>query len=310
MTDLTVYGRTAQEAATSIFAGADPPDDLVPEDIRARAKSLPDGTSTLLKWTTALAAQFSIDRRQHPEWSIGIPSFGFFDATTEEHGFGVIMHVDPGVRGDAVAIKVGAKTFRVLFRRCLWFPHAPAIHPQGGRSACWATSPSVVGDGVLTAKHVVERLLPTYPKVGDPVPMTSPHRPGGIGRVADLGAPGIDAVLIEPPAGGASTSTRHITSVKYVAPFTDVDMLLGAGTVRATVTSVTDTRGSLSTAFPGRVFLSNYGNPGDSGSLIQDLSGEGVGIYCGMVHTQAGNQEGYAQHLGQVVHTMGVTLKD
>jgi hypothetical protein len=87
-----------------------------------------------------------------------------------------------------------------------------------------------------------------------------------------------------------------------------VDVHSPAGLFSTKVTEVSSGRGTLDSSVPLRIFLANAGQGGDSGALVVDSNGNGIGLYTGEVTTPANLQEGFCQHLGQVEKTMAVDL--
>ena len=87
----------------------------------------------------------------------------------------------------------------------------------------------------------------------------------------------------------------------------DVDGLK-SGTFSTKITEVNSGRGTLHSSIPLRVFLANPGQAGDSGALVRDKNGMGIGLYMGEVTTPANVQEGFCQHLGQVEQSLNIDL--
>jgi len=83
---------------------------------------------------------------------------------------------------------------------------------------------------------------------------------------------------------------------------------MSSGIVSTTVTSVTELFGTLSARIPARVFIAHAGRQGDSGALIRDEAGNGVGIYTDRFVDIAGREQGMGMHLAQIVDTMKLTL--
>jgi hypothetical protein len=94
-----------------------------------------------------------------------------------------------------------------------------------------------------------------------------------------------------------------------VGPWTDVGFESTTGKIQTKVTAATDTRGSLDPSVPARVFLARPGQSGDSGALVIDSGGLGVGIYMGAIADASSTRtKGMRQHLAQAGDTMGLTL--
>ena len=287
-----------------------------------------------LLWVTALAEAF--DRFLHEEEGatfelmqpsdlppgakapeqrlIDTVAYGFLDPDTEADAFGVILYAGPEWWTPRISrpspgrrlppIVIDGMHFPVVIRHYSFEPHMPTIHPVGGRSTCWAET-STQQVGILTAGHVVDGLT-TLPNV-DLV-----EAAGGIvtGTLLARGPGGIDAAVVEPPQGVPGGRTPLLID-NWIAPWSDVQLHLGRRAVSTKVSAVTDTRGVLHAQLPSRVFLAAAGKPGDSGAACSRQSdGAFVGLYMGEMVTQANATEGVCQHLGQVRHTMNVSLSE
>ncbi len=252
-------------------------------------------------WTLALTEAFArtdIGRR--------IPGFrfataGFTDPEYERDDFGIILycHPNPIIRAGAhlASIVAGEREFPVYLRSVIEvLHHASLPDPMGMTSTCWARSTRGVGtDGVLTCKHGLVMLNPPT-MIGDQVEMRL-----GQTTLLDLGPDGIDAALLADPHGiqGASLKTR-----KYIAQFTDVT-IEGNVPWKTKVTEVYLFNGNYQAALPMRVFFAKPGKNGDSGALMVDDQGFGLGLYMGGdVNTATNHMHGFGQHLEQVTHLM------
>lgn len=256
-------------------------------------------------WTMALQNAFERENYAKEVPGFRLATYGFFDPETEIDGFGVIAYVAPSLLGIPGGqfhwVNVDDQTFPVIVRPANWRLHAPTVHPSLGTSTCWAKSRRVTlknKPGILTAKHVV-----AHTTIGSSVSLTS-----GKGRLLDLAPEGIDAALVQVPTSHWPLSPGTLSCQKFVAQWSDVDMCSPTGRFSTKVTEVSSGRGSLDPSIPLRIFLANHGQSGDSGALVMDNAGRGIGLYMGEVTTPANLQEGLCQHLGQVESSMAVDL--
>jgi hypothetical protein len=256
-------------------------------------------------WTIALENAFQREKYAQEMPGFRTATYGFFDPETEADGFGVIAYVAPSLygvpRGEFRWVSVDDQSFSVIVRPANWRLHAPTVHPALGTSTCWAKSrrPTLKSkSGILTAKHVVGK-----PAIGSAVPLTSGH-----GTLLDLAPEGIDAALVQVPSSNWPGSPGTLNCQKFVAQWSDVDVYSPSGQFSTKVTEVSSGRGTLDPSIPLRIFLANPGQSGDSGALVMDSAGRGIGLYMGEVTTPANLQEGFCQHLGQVESSMAVDL--
>ncbi|HVW78643.1 MAG TPA: hypothetical protein VHB45_13605 [Alloacidobacterium sp.] len=258
----------------------------------------------MVMWTMAIQNAFEKDN-----YAKGLPGFrtatyGFFDPETEMDGFGVIAYVAPSLdgppRGEFHWVNVDQESFRIMVRPAEWTLHAPP-NPTMGTATCWAQSrkPRLKNKpAMLTAKHVVGNRT-----IGSNVPLTS-----GRGTLLDLAPEGIDAALVRVSQSIWPGSPNPLQCQRFIAQWTDVDVYTASGSFSTKITEVNSGRGSLDPNIPLRVFLANPGQSGDSGALVLDTSGNGIGLYMGEMTTQANVQEGFCQHLAQVEDSMAVDL--
>jgi hypothetical protein len=62
-------------------------------------------------------------------------------------------------------------------------------------------------------------------------------------------------------------------------------------------------------SLPARIFLGWPREKGDSGALVTDLKGRGIGMYPGgIVNTATSRMEGISQHLGQAAGILNCEL--
>jgi hypothetical protein len=156
------------------------------------------------------------------------------------------------------------------------------------------------------------------PKVGDPVAFVdNAGNPIASGTVVDIAPPGIDAILVEPPKppgvapANVTPQGAAINVNPHVAFLSSATIAFSSGNTPSIVNSVTDPTHWQSAYFPNRLMLSRWGQVGDSGTLTLDSQKNAIGIYAGEWKDSQGRfVEGVAQHMGQVMHTMGLTLRD
>lgn len=268
-------------------------------------------TLTIL-WTIALQNAFEEQEIARYIPGVEIISYGFADPDVEEDAFGAIVYTAPRTAGheqaaeateQAVqAVKIGNLLFPVFVREARWEFHSNPVHPANGSAACWARSKkSALGNKIclLTAKHVVGvRVL------GNAVPLTQ-----GFGTLADIAPEGIDAALIQVPSSAYPHRVNPLACQNLIAQWTDVEVRgRESGVIQTKVIEVTSSRGSLHYSIPLRIFLATPGQAGDSGSLVVNDKGEGIGIYMGSVVSPQNQQEGFCQHLGQAVNALSLDL--
>lgn len=279
------------------------PDELLAE-ILLGSPGFDEWQARMVMWTIAIQNAFEKDNYVKELPGFRTATYGFFDPETEMDGFGVIAYVAPSLegppRGEFNWVTVDQESFRIMVRPAEWTLHAPP-NPTMGTATCWAQSrrPRLKNKpALLTAKHVIVNTT-----IGSAVPLAS-----GRGTLLDLAPEGIDAALVRVSKSIWPDSLKQLSCQKYVAQWTDVDVFTTSGGFSTKITEVSSGRGSLDPSIPLRVFLANHGQSGDSGSLVLDNSGNGVGLYMGEMTTQANLQEGLCQHLGQVEESMSVDL--
>jgi len=296
-----------KSSGPDLLPRADPSPNLIEADpaILQALDTLDSLPRHILRWVIALATAFY--RRQMWRYVRGyrFAAYGFADPEFESDDFCVLLYAFPipGFQDEVMWLEVGDDKFPVYVRRSVEIYHASLpVHPSLGTAACWAQSSKISAPGNLgfvTAKHVLGGAQP-----GSPAQTTR-----GQGTVLDIGPDGIDAALVEPPPSVSPVLGSRLTVVPIVAPWTDVSFDGSqSGRIQTKVTSVTDTRGSLNPHVPARVFLAHHGKNGDSGALVLDSGGQGVGIYTAMIVDAAGRAEGCSQLLAQVEYVMQLTL--
>lgn len=288
------------------------PQNRIPIAIQNVLKSIDPLQGHVIGWIFVLAQEFQRLALWKEIPGFRFVTYGLADPKWEGVEFAVLAYARrmTNVSDKPREITVDERVFHVFIRRPFENYHYPIVHPSNGRSACWAASPKVSQQAVLTAKHVLSSILQHDPQIGDKVPM---KRGASTiqGTVVDLGPDGIDAALVEPPNSSSILTGNAINPLTFVTPWMDVIINAAAGPINTKVTSVTDTRGILrSSLLPARVILADAGFPGDSGSLVNDPQGNGIGIYIGELTDPACRTEGISQHLGQVVDLMQLQLND
>lgn len=97
-----------------------------------------------------------------------------------------------------------------------------------------------------------------------------------------------------------------MTCLDQIPQWLDVSIVGRLGTLRTKVIEVQLGRMAYHPSIPLRVFLGHPGQPGDSGALVCDLQGNGIGVYMGSLGSPLGHQEGFCQHLAQATHIMNL----
>lgn len=187
--------------------------------------------------------------------------------------------------------------------------HAPSVNPVvpgQGSTTCWV-KPAPGNNlnwsqGALTARHIVETL-----NTGDPVQFSVGHPANQycVGQLADKGACPIDAAVIElAPSELPGSLSQLLVAGPHkllLPPGIDVNVHGAAsGSWTAKVLrhfALSDFWGAM---IGQRVFLDVPGKAGDSGALVQaSLTGEGLGIYMGIIPDGVGGHEAVCQDLYQ-----------
>ena len=199
-------------------------------------------------------------------------------------------------------VKAGKYRFPLFFAEHEEIAHCGFPQPSRGTTTCKAATkaPGRVMSGFLTAKHVAGN------SVGAVVPLECGHT----GFVANAGEGGIDAAFIV-CSSCTVTVGRSLDAKMHIAPWIDVAICTkSSGRIGAKVTAVSDTGGIYNHhQLPVRVLLSRHGSPGDSGALVVDeQTGEAVGIYVAAYMDQAGRAGGIAQGAFQVTEIMKLNL--
>jgi hypothetical protein len=243
--------------------------------------------------------------RQYPGfWFAAYGLFETFDVD-DPWAFGVIVYAQDEPPSDyefavdgermPVDVRIGAR----------YVPAAGKVHPLDGTTTCHARSGRVApaDTTLLTAAHILSPSLTTPVSVGDEVQLGS-----GRGIVVDVGPPAIDAMLVLPHGEELEHGSR-LEVEDRPAPYTEAYVHTSGLVQETMLMSVTDALGTLSPYVPSRLFLADACSAGDSGSLVTNREGKGIGIYTGRIQDIAGKAvHGVCQHLGQVVHCMNLSL--
>jgi len=195
-------------------------------------------------------------------------------------------------------------------------PADPGRKVAAGVTCCLAR-PRAGGDMMLlTAKHVVEGLLPSQIVGREWVPIVNAKGDYFPGRVYAKPPGVLDAVLIEPTPAIASNDP-NFTPFKPPAVVTAGDAVeLQLRSQPKTAAKVVETNPLANVPFSktppnlqaSQIIVDQYGSAGDSGSLIIDkATGDGVALYRGSVKVGK-TIRGAGQYLGQVAEAMDVEL--
>jgi hypothetical protein len=268
------------------------------------------GTVDDTRWRTILWSLALQNAFTEQQWGLKVPGFrfasiGFADPEREQDAFGIMVYTQAWKnKEDRLSFDLGGIGFPVFVRPSFEELHGPPqVHPSDGTAACWAKSRKA-GFGhkvaLLTAKHVVEGIAP-----GGPVRTTH-----GQGKLLDLAPASIDAALVVPPASVTPNLGGRLETLRYVAQWSDVQFT-GMGSKKAVKTKVTEVwfRDINHPSIPARIFLAWPGEKGDSGALVVDTNGKGIGIYLGgQVNIATNRMEGFCQHLDQAANLLECDL--
>ena len=188
--------------------------------------------------------------------------------------------------------------------------HGCPPHPAGGMNSCWvenASGGTRWSKGILASRHVVSGY-----SLGSSINLTpsTAHFLPSSGKLADIDACTIDAAVIGidpidwPPGLRRLSVNRAIAPGTTTGAFTDSTGIITSGSVLRVIHNSTY-YGNL---IGQRVITDFYGKPGDSGTLLRDGAGDGMGIYIGDIPDGAGGKEGLFQDLYQAKHYFGLDL--
>jgi hypothetical protein len=279
-----------------------PPVDLVPGAVREAAAAHADPSSgRALEWAAAIQTTFEREQMYRRFPGFRLASYGALHREIDGHSFGVAVHTSAPYEGIIDhGMEVGGATFPIAMRVADQVTLHRPPDPQAGTTACWTFSGRLASGKqyALTAEHVVDGHARGK---GAQVALAG----GGSATIEDMAPPGIDAALLDL---GSGPPALPFTSVRFPAPWTDVHIDGAQSNVATTYMRTTDVVGTLDKMFPIRLFLAKAAQPGDSGALVTDQQGNGLGVYMGEVANPAGVVEGVCQHLGQAEFHMSLTL--
>lgn len=309
-------------ATVRILTPATPPPPLFPRlsDPTAfiAAQNLPPIPRRIFEWVSALQ-NFTEDnwRNLSPVIEPDSVTYGFIPIAGRsppdvkvhnEYVFGVCVEKEtPDVRDARQSIETFAFAERQFPLVINFRPFERHIVEVGvGTATCWSRSDSApFSEGVLTAAHC----LASYRR-GDLVKCSLP----GDWRFANAASAKIDAALVS-QSGAIPPHAARLPVMRHPVPSLDV-AFLGAATRKRIYASVTHALvhpSTLSAMHPMRVFMDAWGQPGDSGALVEDDPfRHGVGIYMGAqpIVRDDGlpDSEGVSQLLAQAVMVLGLDL--
>lgn len=196
-------------------------------------------------------------------------------------------------------LEMGNQVFPVVINYGKHEPHGLPPHPAGGSGNCWIKNNNSGNwtKGILTCRHTLSST-----SLGTRIALSPSayHSSPSSATLEDKDECTIDAAIVEIdpldwPSGLSTLSICHA-----VAPGQSVSFEGRSSSQSGTVLRVFQHSGYIGNLFGQRVFTDCSGLSGDSGSLLVDQhSGDGVGIYMGTVPDGAGGHEGLFQHLSQ-----------
>lgn len=289
----------------------EPPRSLVPTPIREARELMDRSAHDALQWAAAIQTTFERERMYMRFPGFQFASYGALNPEIDGGPFGVAVHAAAAPWGEgAHDMRVGDAKFRLAVRTDEELTLHRPTDPERGTSTCWALSTRLAAgkEYALTAEHTVGALQGGDPVgaqktgIGNLVPLAG----GGTAEIKDIGPPGIDATLLD--VGSPHGSLASFSTITYPAPWTPVTIEGAHNNVPTMFMRSSDVTGSMHHLLPIRLFLEQAAQPGDSGALVPDASGTGIGLYMGEVANPAGVREGVCQHLGQIEHAMALTL--
>lgn len=177
-------------------------------------------------------------------------------------------------RGSLEQIPIESETWELT-------PHYP-VNLLYATLCCWVR-PTAGGEGILTADHAV---------VGD-----SSYLDDGTASPLLWRAPGgLDAAVLDAQAGGGLTALPVRLPLQEDA----VEVVTKVAAERRTISDVSQTYGTTTSAVPHTFLLDQPLQEGDSGSLVRHRNGGyGLGLYIGELRTSEGPR-GLCQGLFQL----------
>jgi len=222
--------------------------------------------------------------------------------------YALAYSADETKKQEVIPITVGNNVFPLVLNYGRINFHGCPTHPPGGTGCCWvqdATGKAKWTYGILASRHVVSSYslgagISLTPNSSYSIPVS--------GSLADIDAATIDAAIIKInssdwPAGLGSLSINSV-----ISPGTKVQFKGAHTSVSGSVLRVFQFPNYYGNMFGQRIITDCYGIPGDSGTLLQDNSGRGLGIYMGDIPDGSGGYEGMYQDLKQVEHYFQLNL--
>jgi hypothetical protein len=306
----------------SILPPVDPPEDLVPQEIRAAiglnlfaaGQDEPDLINRSARWTYAMFRELDEGEAQPflktaaplttLDWKQLHPAVGALDPDFEIEAFGLVIHLpiaQSAMIGEVRFPRLD-RSFPVAVRVVVEDLHAlPTL--TNASSACWAEDNTQAGFwGFLTCRHALSHV-----SSGATVPLNG----GGNGNVRRKAPTTVDAAFVG--TNNPSMAMNRLQVATSATAGQSVDVATGAGLVARSVVEITNTLGVIDDPYhPIKVYIDQPCQPGDSGSLVSLRSNAGIGIYCGSlsgatVGGHAGQTVGFAQHLEQAISVLDVT---
>lgn len=268
-------------------------------------------------WTAALMIAYDIVKitGKIPDFEVTAFGFDIDENVDNQLVFGVFSYTEQkkAASEELRSLKIGDYEFPSKVRYGEWVDQSNShcVHPEGGTATCWAISKSKTGVervGLLTAAHILKPC-----SKGKSIQTSC-----GIGKVLEV-APGggekwgIDAMLVSSPCSPSALTLRtNHKPIKAKESFADHTQgyFLGknSGYVETFISQATDMFGTLDLNFSGRLVLTKYGQPGDSGALIMTDNNEGAGLYSKIFCGKDGITRGLAMFLAQIKDCMGLEL--
>ncbi len=196
---------------------------------------------------------------------------------------------------------IGDQIFPLVIQYGRVEPNGCPTHPPGGTGCCWAedvSGKSTWSKGIVASRHVVS----SYP-IGTSISLSrsTTHSTPSSGNLAVIDACTIDAAIIQIDPFYWPTGLQPLSINSAIAPGKTVAQLNGQyTTVAGHVLRVFQYPNYFGNLFGQRVIADCHGVPGDSGTLLMDSKGDGLGMYMGTIPDGAGGSDGLYQDLKQV----------
>ena len=215
---------------------------------------------------------------------------------------------DETKKQEVIPVNVGNSIFPLVLNYGRIQLHGCPTHPPGGTGCCWvqdATGTATWTHGILASRHVVS----SY-SLGSGISLTptSSYSTPVSGSLADIDACTIDAAIIKINSADwpAGLGSLHLNAA--IAPGVKVQFNGAHTSGSGSVLRIFQHSNYYGNLFGQRIITDCYGIPGDSGTLLQDTSGRGLGIYMGDIPDGSGGYEGLYQDLKQVEHYFHLNL--